>query len=139
MYRCVVYKTVMIRVLKTTYRYVVLYPYKIHGRTGRVNSHVFCMGVVASGHPCGAFLQACFCAFAELYPPVVFGKETSYSCGPGYRRHPVTCRLLVSQKAFPQRDVLSCAQDEHRTGQEAPPGQRKSHLCILIFWLYVVH
>ena len=56
---------------------------------------------------------------AELYPPVVFGKETSYSCGPGYRRHPVTCRLLVSQKAFPQRDVLSCAED--RTGQEAPP------------------
>ena len=50
---------------------------------------------------------------------MVFGKETSYSCGPGYRRHPVTCRLLVSQKAFPQRDVLSCAQD--RTGQEAPP------------------
>ena len=31
----------------------------------------------------------------------------------------MTCRLLVSQKAFPQRDVLSCAQD--RTGQEAPP------------------
>ena len=57
--------------------------------------------------------------FPELYPPVVFGKETSYSCGPGYRRHPVTCRLLVSQKAFPQRDVLSCAED--RTGQEAPP------------------
>ena len=50
---------------------------------------------------------------------MVFGKETSYSCGPGYRRHPVTCRLLVSQKAFPQRDVLSCAED--RTGQEAPP------------------
>ena len=31
----------------------------------------------------------------------------------------MTCRLLVSQKAFPQRDVLSCAED--RTGQEAPP------------------
>ena len=41
----------------------------------------------------------------------------------------MTCRLLVSQKAFPQRDVLSCAQDEHRTGQEAPPGQRRVQLC----------
>ena len=44
----------------------------------------------------------------------------------------MTCRLLVSQKAFPQRDVLSCAQDEHRTGQEAPPGQRRVQL-----WFFV--
>ena len=65
----------------------------------------------------------------ELYPPVVFGKETSYSCGPGYRRHPVTCRLLVSQKAFPQRDVLSCAED--RTGQEAPPVDSCVHFILL--------
>ena len=36
------------------------------------------------------------------------------SCGPGNRRHPVTCRLLVSQKAFPQRDVLSCREDRRR-------------------------
>ena len=43
----------------------------------------------------------------------------------------MTCRLLVSQKAFPQRDVLSCAQDEHRTGQEPPPGQRRGQLCFL--------
>ena len=48
---------------------------------------------------------------------------------PANRTRPVTCRVLWSQRAFPQRDDLSCHRTGHRTGQVARPGQRTVHLC----------
>ena len=47
-----------------------------------------------------------------MSPPVVFGKETSYSCGPGMSSPGVSKGISTKRR-------LSCAQD--RTGQEAPP------------------
>ena len=64
----------------------------------------------------------------EVYRPVVFGKETTCPVVPANRTRPVTCRVLWSQRAFPQRDDLSCHRTGHRTGQVARPGQRTIHL-----------
>ena len=57
--------------------------------------------------------------FPEVYSPVVFGKETTCPVVPANRTRPVTCRVLWSQRALPQRDDLSCAQD--RSQDRSPP------------------
>ena len=50
---------------------------------------------------------------------MVFGKETTCPVVPANRTRPVTCRVLWSQRALPQRDDLSCAQD--RSQDRSPP------------------